>query len=230
VVVKAAGEACCGQRWKTRKLVFKAGTEGEGLCLTTASLGLRGRGLTFDVRGSRKWAKPACGCPLDGGVRRLRDQSRNSLGFDGAVGALSLSVATAAESCCQVDSEKFSLAKMTDFGRWPVSRQATTIVSFWIRTALMSCNEIVFFSTFSIERMSDSEVIVTLSPPGLRRTTDKVVKVTPTTATPIETLGGRPIAKLKATKNTTSRSCLPAYIAVLRNERSTSNDWFIGGK
>jgi hypothetical protein len=30
---------------------------------------LRFRGLTFDVRGRRKWAKPACGCPLDGGVR-----------------------------------------------------------------------------------------------------------------------------------------------------------------
>ena len=29
----------------------------------------RGR-LTFDMRGGRKWAKPACGRPLDGGVRR----------------------------------------------------------------------------------------------------------------------------------------------------------------
>jgi hypothetical protein len=26
-------------------------------------------GLTFDVRGDRKWAQPACGRPLDGGVR-----------------------------------------------------------------------------------------------------------------------------------------------------------------
>ena len=26
-------------------------------------------GLTFDMRGGRKWAKPACGRPLDGGVR-----------------------------------------------------------------------------------------------------------------------------------------------------------------
>ena len=26
--------------------------------------------LTFDVRGGRKWAKPACERPLDGGVRR----------------------------------------------------------------------------------------------------------------------------------------------------------------
>ena len=28
------------------------------------------RGLTFDMRGGRKWAKPACGRPLDGRVRR----------------------------------------------------------------------------------------------------------------------------------------------------------------
>ena len=28
-------------------------------------------GLTFDMRGGRKWAKPACGRPLDGRVRRL---------------------------------------------------------------------------------------------------------------------------------------------------------------
>ena len=27
--------------------------------------------ITFDVRGGRKWAKPACGRPLDGGVRAL---------------------------------------------------------------------------------------------------------------------------------------------------------------
>src|SRR5437870_11971919 len=27
--------------------------------------------LTFDVRGGRKWAKPACGRPLDGGVRQF---------------------------------------------------------------------------------------------------------------------------------------------------------------
>src|ERR1044071_2171495 len=27
--------------------------------------------LTFDMRGGRKWAKPACGRPLDGRVRRL---------------------------------------------------------------------------------------------------------------------------------------------------------------
>ncbi len=26
-------------------------------------------GLTFDMRGGRKWAKPACGRPLDGRVR-----------------------------------------------------------------------------------------------------------------------------------------------------------------
>jgi len=33
------------------------------------SAGSRGRGLTFDMRGGRKWAKPACGRPLDGRVR-----------------------------------------------------------------------------------------------------------------------------------------------------------------
>ena len=27
------------------------------------------RALTFDMRGGRKWAKPACGRPLDGRVR-----------------------------------------------------------------------------------------------------------------------------------------------------------------
>jgi len=27
------------------------------------------RGLTFDMSGSRKWAKPACDCPFDGRVR-----------------------------------------------------------------------------------------------------------------------------------------------------------------
>ena len=27
------------------------------------------RRLTFDMRGGRKWAKPACGRPLDGRVR-----------------------------------------------------------------------------------------------------------------------------------------------------------------
>src|SRR5207247_7146948 len=31
------------------------------------------RGLSFDMRGGRKWAKPACGRPLDGRVRRLVD-------------------------------------------------------------------------------------------------------------------------------------------------------------
>jgi hypothetical protein len=30
------------------------------------------RRLTFDVRGGHKRAKPACGCPLDGGVSRRR--------------------------------------------------------------------------------------------------------------------------------------------------------------
>ena len=30
-------------------------------------------GLTFDMRGGRKWAKPACGRPLDGRVRALFD-------------------------------------------------------------------------------------------------------------------------------------------------------------
>jgi hypothetical protein len=30
------------------------------------------RRLTFDVRGGHKWAKPACGRPLDGGVRPHR--------------------------------------------------------------------------------------------------------------------------------------------------------------
>jgi hypothetical protein len=29
------------------------------------------RGLTFDMRGGRKWAKPACGRPLDGRVGAL---------------------------------------------------------------------------------------------------------------------------------------------------------------
>jgi tRNA 2-selenouridine synthase SelU len=31
-------------------------------------------GLTFDMRGGRKQAKLACGCPLDGRVRRLVDE------------------------------------------------------------------------------------------------------------------------------------------------------------
>ena len=32
------------------------------------------RGLTFDMSGSHKWAKPACDCPFDGRVRRLAEQ------------------------------------------------------------------------------------------------------------------------------------------------------------
>src|SRR5438874_725678 len=36
---------------------------------------LRG-GLTFDMRGGRKWARPACGRPLDG-IRRDFPPSRN---------------------------------------------------------------------------------------------------------------------------------------------------------
>ena len=34
-------------------------------------LGLAFSALTFDMRGGRKWAKPACGRPLDGRVRAL---------------------------------------------------------------------------------------------------------------------------------------------------------------
>jgi len=32
------------------------------------------RGLTFDMSGSRKWAKPACDCPFDGRVRPLPEK------------------------------------------------------------------------------------------------------------------------------------------------------------
>src|SRR2546427_6052298 len=32
--------------------------------------------LTFDMRGGRKWAKPACGRPLDGRVRPLVTEER----------------------------------------------------------------------------------------------------------------------------------------------------------
>ena len=35
--------------------------------------------LTFDVRGGRKRAQPACGRPLDGGVRRLVDEKTHGL-------------------------------------------------------------------------------------------------------------------------------------------------------
>jgi len=31
-------------------------------------------GLTFDMSGSHKWAKPACDCPFDGRVRPLVDE------------------------------------------------------------------------------------------------------------------------------------------------------------
>ena len=34
--------------------------------------------LTFDMRGGRKWAKPACGRPLDGRVRRRVLRSTHS--------------------------------------------------------------------------------------------------------------------------------------------------------
>ena len=33
--------------------------------------------LTFDMRGGRKWAKPACGRPLDGRVRRHAQVATN---------------------------------------------------------------------------------------------------------------------------------------------------------
>ena len=36
-------------------------------------------GLTFDVRGGHKRAQPACGRPLDGGVRRLVDEKTHGL-------------------------------------------------------------------------------------------------------------------------------------------------------
>jgi len=36
--------------------------------LRIAVFGIPGRGLTFDISGSQREAKPAVGCPLDGGV------------------------------------------------------------------------------------------------------------------------------------------------------------------
>jgi len=37
------------------------------------------RGLTFDMSGSHKWAKPACDCPFDGRVRAHSSYSHFSL-------------------------------------------------------------------------------------------------------------------------------------------------------
>jgi len=48
--------------------VARGGDHGHGGCVL--------RGLTFDMRGGRKWAKPACGRPLDGRVRRLGHDPR----------------------------------------------------------------------------------------------------------------------------------------------------------
>jgi len=42
----------------------------------SASLCRRASRLTFDMRGGRKWAKPACGRPLDGRVRPHRSESQ----------------------------------------------------------------------------------------------------------------------------------------------------------
>ena len=47
---------------------------------------LRMKGLTFDMSGGTKWAKPALGRPLDGGVRlgEQRDDLRASPTYNGA--------------------------------------------------------------------------------------------------------------------------------------------------
>jgi hypothetical protein len=54
---------CVGRRW------YVSATLGLGIHGGSLLRRRFPRGLTFDMRGGRKWAKPACGRPLDGRVR-----------------------------------------------------------------------------------------------------------------------------------------------------------------
>jgi hypothetical protein len=61
---------CCAEAWLKRLNLLHGDVLQSSQAADSA---VSARGLTFDVRGGRKWAKPACGRPLDGGVRQLVD-------------------------------------------------------------------------------------------------------------------------------------------------------------